>query len=72
MADAILHIKDSYYFEVPKALWPAKYEKLDDLPPYLGFLKHEAEEQGRKFNAGSVKSGSTIYQIQGTGALILE
>lgn len=25
MASAILHIKDSYYFEVPKALWPAEY-----------------------------------------------
>ena len=34
--------------------------------------KHEAEEQGRKFNPASVKSGATIYQIQGTGALILE
>jgi len=34
--------------------------------------KHEAEEQGRKFSPGSVKGGITIYQIQGTGALILE
>jgi hypothetical protein len=34
--------------------------------------KHEAEEQGRKFNPDSVKSGGTIYQIQGTGAIILE
>jgi len=34
--------------------------------------KHEAEERGVKFNAASVKSGSTIYQIQGAGALILE
>jgi F-type H+-transporting ATPase subunit a len=45
MADPILHIKDSYYFEVPKILWPVHYEKLDDLPPTLEFLKHEAEEQ---------------------------
>jgi len=34
--------------------------------------KHEAEEQGRKFNPASVKSGGVIYQMQGTGALILE
>jgi hypothetical protein len=34
--------------------------------------KHEAEEQGRKFNPESVKSGGTIYQIQGTGAVIFE
>ena len=34
--------------------------------------KHEAEEQGRKFNPASVKSGVTIYQIQGSGAVILD
>ena len=34
--------------------------------------KHEAEEQGRKFNPASIKSGATVYQIQGTGAVILE
>jgi hypothetical protein len=34
--------------------------------------KHEAEEQGRKFNPASVKSGTTIYQIQGAGAVILD
>jgi hypothetical protein len=34
--------------------------------------KHEAEEQGRKFNPASVKSGTTIYQIQGTGAILLD
>jgi hypothetical protein len=34
--------------------------------------KHEAEERGTKFNPASVKTGATIYQIQGTGALILE
>lgn len=44
MADPILHIKDAYYFEVPKVLWPAHYESLDDLPPTLAFLKKEAEE----------------------------
>jgi hypothetical protein len=34
--------------------------------------KHEAEEQGRKFNPASVTKGITIYQIQGTGAQILD
>jgi hypothetical protein len=34
--------------------------------------RHEAEEQGRKFNPESIKSGVTIYQIQGSGALILD
>lgn len=34
--------------------------------------KHEAEEQGRTFKAESVKGPVTTYQIQGTGAVILE
>jgi len=34
--------------------------------------KHEADEQGRKFDPSSVKSGATIYQIQGSGAVILD
>lgn len=38
----------------------------------LARAKHEAEEQGRKFNPESVKGGMTIYQIQGTGAVLLD
>jgi hypothetical protein len=34
--------------------------------------KHEAEEQGRKFDASRITGGATIYQIQGTGAVILD
>ena len=34
--------------------------------------KHEADEQGRKFNPKSVKSGSVVYQIAGTGAILLD
>lgn len=33
--------------------------------------RHEAEEQGRKFNPAAVKGGATVYQLQGTGALIV-
>jgi F-type H+-transporting ATPase subunit a len=32
MADPILHIKDSFFFEVPKVLAPANYKQLRDLP----------------------------------------
>lgn len=34
--------------------------------------KHEAEENNRPFDPDSIRSGATIYQIQGTGAVILE
>ena len=33
--------------------------------------KHTAEEQGRKFDPASVKGGTTIYQIEGSGARLL-
>ena len=45
MADAILHIKDSYYFELPKVLWPAKYKNINELPSHLEFLRKEAIEK---------------------------
>jgi hypothetical protein len=33
-------------------------------------LEHEAAEQGRKFDPSTVRSGKTIYRIQGQGAVI--
>ncbi len=38
----------------------------------VGRAKHEAEEMGRKFAPASVKGPVTIYQIQGTGAVLLD
>lgn len=34
--------------------------------------KEEATESGRKFDASKIKSGKTVYQIAGSGAVILE
>jgi len=34
--------------------------------------RHEADEQHRKFNPDSVKTGVTIYQIQGSGAVMVD
>lgn len=34
--------------------------------------RHEAEENGRSFDPNSIKGPKTIYQIRGTGAVILE
>jgi NACalpha-BTF3-like transcription factor len=34
--------------------------------------KHEAEERGTKFDPASITGPQTIYQIAGTGAVILE
>lgn len=38
----------------------------------IASARHEAEEKGRKFDPSSVKGPVTIYQIAGTGAVILE
>ena len=38
----------------------------------IAFAKHEAEERGQKFDPAKIKSGMTIYQIQGTGAVLLD
>ena len=35
MADPILHIKDSYFFEVPRFLWRPQYHSLSDVPQFL-------------------------------------
>ena len=31
----IYHLKDAYYFEVPKALWRQNWQSLDDVPQFL-------------------------------------
>ncbi len=38
----------------------------------IAAAKEEAAESGRKFNPSSIKSGKTVYQLAGTGALIFE
>ncbi len=38
----------------------------------LALRKHEAEENGKPFDAATVTGPTVIYQIQGTGAVILE
>jgi hypothetical protein len=35
-------------------------------------LKHEAEENNKKFDPATVTEGKTIYQIKGAGAVVLE
>ncbi len=35
MASAILHIKDAYYFDVPKFMWRHDYTSLDQVPAFL-------------------------------------
>ena len=38
----------------------------------VAYARHEAEERGQKFDASKIKTGMTMYQIQGTGAVLLD
>jgi len=38
----------------------------------VAWAKHEAEERGQTFDASKIKGGMTIFQIQGTGAVLLD
>lgn len=44
MSNIILHIKDSYYFEVPKALWRSKCDSVDALPSWLVRLDSDYQD----------------------------
>ena len=44
MANPVLHIKDSYYFEVPKVLCPANFRSLEEFPPVWVSLDPEFQE----------------------------
>jgi F-type H+-transporting ATPase subunit a len=39
MADPALHIKDAYYFEVPKFLWRYDFKSESEIPPSMQFLR---------------------------------
>lgn len=38
----------------------------------VAWAKHEAEERGQKFDESKIKSGKTMYQIDGSGAVLLD
>lgn len=41
MASAALHIKDSYYFEVPKFMWPSERKTVGDFPDF--WVEHDPD-----------------------------
>ncbi len=47
MASDLLHIKDSYYFDVPKALWAAKYDSAESIADNIGpwAIRNDADYQ---------------------------
>src|SRR6202451_1053167 len=49
MADAVLHIKDGFFFEVPKALWQCHSTDLSQVPEFL--VKSHPHASLADFNA---------------------
>ncbi len=48
MADPVLHIKDSYYFDVPKFLWRRNWDDLSEVPQFL--REQHPDETLEQFN----------------------
>ncbi|HUE72965.1 MAG TPA: F0F1 ATP synthase subunit A, partial [Pirellulaceae bacterium] len=44
MANPVLHIKDSYYFEVPKILAPSTFQRMEDFPDVWVSLDKEYQD----------------------------
>lgn len=53
MSNIILHIKDSYYFEVPKALWRSNAKSVAELPDWLVRL----DDDYQSFEADAILQG---------------
>lgn len=61
MADPILHIKDGYFFEVPKILWPARYKALEEIPSHLTFMV--ADEAAYLSDDSSFRHGQEAREL---------
>jgi hypothetical protein len=56
-----------------QAIAEGKLQKLElSREQAVARARHEAEEQGRAFDPATVKSGGVVWQIQGTGAVLLK
>ena len=54
MASPVLHIKDAYFFEVPKILWPSHRHAKADFPGRLGPLGSGVPIVGGRASAGEL------------------
>jgi hypothetical protein len=56
-----------------QAIAEGKLQKLElSREQAVARARHEAEEQGRTFDPATIKSGGVVWQIQGTGAVLLK
>jgi hypothetical protein len=56
-----------------KATAEGKFTKIEmNKEQAVAYLKHQAEENKKPFDPASVKSGMTIYQLAGQGAVLVD
>ncbi len=78
-ADHLVRIKvNDGEIEFPKdspgraAIAEGKFTRLElSKDQAIAQAEHEAEEQGRRFDPSKIKGPRVVYQIQGTGAVVL-
>ncbi|MFM8324051.1 MAG: hypothetical protein ACKN9U_04250, partial [Pirellulaceae bacterium] len=64
MADDILHIKDSYYFEVPRFLWPSHRKSASEFPSWMVRLDDDYQQwESTRFEQTIQELGVSADQI---------
>jgi F-type H+-transporting ATPase subunit a len=64
MADDILHIKDSYYFEVPRFLWPSHRKSASEFPSWMVRLDDDYQQwESKRFEQTLQELGVSADQI---------
>jgi F-type H+-transporting ATPase subunit a len=72
MSSAILHIKDAYYFEVPKFLWPSKRESIKDFPEHYVRLDSDYQSWEAKRQYDELAKGGAFQNIPAKESLFAE
>lgn len=67
---ALLHIKDSYYFEVPKALWRSERSERDEFPEHWIRLDDEYQDWEAARQADAVAANSAFKNVPAKAELI--
>ncbi len=65
MASDILHIKDGYYFEVPRVLYPAHYTKTEEFRDSVGHWFVRNDDDYQDWEAEHIIAGLTKIGIDG-------
>lgn len=72
MASALLHIKDAYYFEVPKALWRANNSEREDFPEHFIRLDPDYQDWEAQRQYELLAKGQGVDGLPAQDALLAE